>query len=160
MRGRFAFVSLCFVMACGGGSQPGDALTTQEQMTACQQYCDYRVGCGDDAAACASWCDGVVSLIRADAATNLLDCYTQQACSVSGENPCLATTIDTTDPTQAYKDTLAACVATQSRCSAAYGCDETYYVLLSDDTLGQLSACFAMGCGQVNACAAGVLGNL
>jgi hypothetical protein len=159
MRGRFAFVFVG-VVACGGGASPGDPLSSVEQTTACQQYCTYRVGCGDDMTACHDWCTGVVGLIRGDAATSLLDCYTQQSCNVSGENACLADTINGTDPTQAYKDTLADCVATQSRCGASYGCDETYYVLLNDGTLAKLSACFAMDCGQVNSCAAGVLGAL
>jgi hypothetical protein len=146
--------------ACGGGSSPGEPLSPDEQTSACSRYCDYRVGCGDDGAACQNWCSGLVGLIRGDAATSLLDCYTAQACDTSGENACLASTIDATAPTDAYRTALDDCTATEQRCVTSYACSETYYVLLSDDTLDQLAACFAMACSDVEPCAAAVLGYL
>jgi hypothetical protein len=152
MRGSIcvAFVGL---IACGGDEEtvmlPLDA---EERATVCGDYCAHAASCGVDEATCTSWCDGLASLIRADAARALLACWSDVACAEPSESGCLGDVIDATDPTAAYDAANAACRDAAARCGASYACDATYFVILSDPTLDAVRVCFDAECGAIAGC--------
>ncbi len=154
------FVPIFVLLAACGEPSPGAPLTAAEVRDGCAVYCEYRVACGEDEAACASWCGGVMELIRGDAAHDLLGCYLDQACDAAGEQSCIAETIDGIEPTVTYGEAHKACYALEGRCDVSYGCDVTYYELLSDPTLEALIACFEAPCDEVDRCVVAVIGPL
>ncbi len=161
MRAGWMIAIGALIVGCGGDDGPSGApLTPSEAETGCAEYCDYRVECGEDEVECLTWCGGVTDVIRGDAARVLLDCYLEQACDATGEQLCIADTIESLEGTAAYDDAHSACYALESRCDVSYGCGVTYYVLLSDPTLDALAACFELPCDEVDACVNEVIGQL
>jgi hypothetical protein len=127
-------------------------LDAQERAEVCGDYCVHEASCGVDETTCTSWCDGLASLIRADAARALLACWADAACTEPSEGGCLGDVIDATAPSGAYVAANAACHDAQTRCSRSYACDATYFVILADPTLDDLGACFDAECGAIAGC--------
>lgn len=137
------------------------SLGAADRDEACAELCDYLVGCGlPDEQPCLEWCGAVAGLIRADAARALVDCYVGAGCDAEVERACLGEVIDATEPTATYREAVAACHDTESRCGARFACDAGYFVVLADPTLEELIGCFGLDCGGVEACLDGVLGLL
>lgn len=148
-----ALVTVLWTAACGDEAAAVLPLGAAEADEACGVFCDYAVGCGwADPGSCRAWCGDVVAVIRADAAEELLACYTEADCVDAAEDRCIATAIDAIEPTAIVEDMRAACNDAEVRCTANLACEQTYYLLFSDPTLDAMTACFAEACGDIEPC--------
>jgi len=145
------------VAGCGGdddslGASATSPLSEAERAEACGTVCAHEVSCGVDQGECLDWCDAMVRVMRADAARSLLACYAEIACDEPSEGGCLGDVIDATTPSEAFGVANGACHAAQTRCQDWYGCDVTFFRVLSDQTLYELSECFDRACDEVSDC--------
>jgi hypothetical protein len=134
------------------GASATSPLSEAERTEACGALCEHEATCGVDQGECLEWCDGMVRVMRADAARSLLACYSAIECDESSEGGCLGDVIDETTPSEAFGVANGACHAAQTRCQDWYGCDVTFFRLLSDQTLYEVTACFDLPCDQVSDC--------
>lgn len=161
MREPVLLLACAGITACGGGesSSASSPLTEAERDDVCGEYCDHQVSCGlPFEEICLNWCGELASVLRADAARALVACSVAIECGDAGQGRCLAEVTNATEASAAYQQARDECTKGAVRCGVWYGCDLTYFVLLSDPTLGELGSCFALECGGVDGCLDGVLG--
>jgi hypothetical protein len=151
---RAILIGACLLGACTEDeAQMYPPLDDAELDAECDDLCSYEVGCGAiEELACQDDCHATGGVLRADAARMLVACYVEQACDPAAEALCLADTIDAIDPSREYDIARDACFAGESRCGISYACDASYFVLLADPVLQDLSACFDLGCDAIETC--------
>lgn len=140
----------------GGGSSTG-TVGDQTADSLCEEYCAHAVDCGwDVAATCDTDCQELADVVRGDMLTWIADCANELACT---ENP--ATCWDeadnqftTSDAQAAYID---ACRARMEDCGVGDDliglvCDADRILVVSDEAIADLEACFDVNCDEIGAC--------